>query len=252
MVRKWEKFVAVARNLWKRWGNYTNWTLSRPNQQQDLNQDTNSKLRTLKLKYAKAMVRKGCRTGKRYGTGLMGRTQEHLKLRVFVNLTLFLKLWLPLDENKGDPIFRKVLVTLDFVEMRQKSIRLPNNTIRNPTIFLFFWYLSLTRSTKEVTIPNLSLNKWKTSPAEFSEDCEKCENKQHEVKTQTLEANLEILKFTNPPIAGIDRSKIFFLSILVYETLKSEFVCKSYGCLTNGLSIRGQNGPKVRKICGGG
>ena len=71
---------------------HTNWTLTRPNQQQDLDQDTNSTLRTLKLKYAKAMARKGCRTGKRYGTGLMGRTQEHSKLRVDVNLTVYLKL----------------------------------------------------------------------------------------------------------------------------------------------------------------
>ena len=35
-----------------------NWTLTRPNQQQDLNQDTNSTRRALKPKYAKAMARK--------------------------------------------------------------------------------------------------------------------------------------------------------------------------------------------------
>ena len=87
-----------------------------------------------KLKYAKAMTWKGCRTRKWYGTGLMGRTQEHLKLRVHVNLTVYLKLWLPLDENKGGPIFQKVLVTLDLVETRHKLIRLPNNTIWNPAI----------------------------------------------------------------------------------------------------------------------
>jgi len=71
---------------------HTNWTLTRPNQQQDLNKNTNSTLRTLKLKYAKAMARKGCRTGKRYGTLLMGRTQEHSKLRVDVNLMVYIKL----------------------------------------------------------------------------------------------------------------------------------------------------------------
>jgi hypothetical protein len=71
---------------------HTNRTLTRPNQQQDLDQDTNSTLRTLKLKYAKATARKGCRTRKRYGTRLMGRTQEHSKLRVDVNLTVYLKL----------------------------------------------------------------------------------------------------------------------------------------------------------------
>jgi len=158
-VRKWEKFAAVARNWWKRWGKHMNRTLTRPNQQQDLDQDTNSTLRTLKLKYAKAMARKGCRTGKQYGTGLMGRTQEHSKLRIDVNLTVYLKLWLPLDENKGGPIFWKVLVTLDLVKTRHKSIWLPNNTIRNPAFFYLFNIFLLLRSTKEVTIENLSLNK---------------------------------------------------------------------------------------------
>jgi hypothetical protein len=38
------------------------------------------------------------------------------------------------DEYKGGPIFRKVLVNLDLVETRHKSMRLPNNTIRNPAI----------------------------------------------------------------------------------------------------------------------
>jgi hypothetical protein len=39
---------------------------------------------------------------------------------------------------------------------------------------------------------------------------------------------------------------------LIYGTSKLEFVCESYGCFTNGLRIRGQNGPEVGKICGGG
>ena len=50
----------------------------------------------------------------------------------------------------------------------------------------------------------------------------------------------------------IDKSKILFWSILIYETSKSEFVCESYGCFTNGLQIRGQNGPEVGKIYGDG
>jgi hypothetical protein len=41
---------------------------------------------------------------------------------------------IPLDVDQGGPIFRKVLVTLDLVETRHNSIRLPNNTIRNPAI----------------------------------------------------------------------------------------------------------------------
>jgi len=122
------------------------------------------------------MARKGCRTGKRYGTGLMGRTQELPNVRIDVNLMVYLKLWLPLDENKGGPIFRKVLVTLDLLETRHKSIRLPNNTIWNHASFFYFFNIFVwLRSTKEVTPENLSLNKWKTWPAEFSEDCEKCE-----------------------------------------------------------------------------
>jgi len=53
-------------------GKHTNWILTRPNQQQDIDQDTNSTLKTLKLKYAKAMARKGCRTGKRTNTRALG------------------------------------------------------------------------------------------------------------------------------------------------------------------------------------
>jgi len=41
--------------------------------------------------------------------------------------------------------------------------------------YFFFDIFLLVRSTKEVTTENLSLNKWKTWPAEFSKDCEKCE-----------------------------------------------------------------------------
>jgi len=61
---------------------------------------------------------------------------------------------------------------------------------------------------------------------------------------------LEILEFSNPPMAETDRSEIFLL-ILTYGTLKSEFVCESYGSFTNRLRIRGQNGPKVENFyCG--
>ena len=118
--------------------------------------------------------------------------------------------------------------------------------------FIFFNILLLVRSTVGVTTENLTLNKWKTRPTEFFEDCEKCEKKLHEVKTQTLEMNFEVLKFLNPPMEGTDRSKKNFGSIFIYGTLKSEFVCESYGYFTNGLQIRRQNSPKVGKICGSG
>ena len=60
---------------------------------------------------------------------------------------------------------------------------------------IFFDIFILVRSTEGVTTENLSLNKFKTWPAEFFEDCEKCEKKLHGVKTQTLEVNLEVLNF---------------------------------------------------------
>ena len=44
----------IRRMITKR--KHTNWTLTRPNQQQDLDQDTNSTRQTLKSKYAKAMA----------------------------------------------------------------------------------------------------------------------------------------------------------------------------------------------------
>jgi len=101
--------------------------------------------------------------------------------------------------------------------------------------FYFFYIFLLLRSTREVTTQNLSLNKWKTW-----------------WKLKFSEANLGILYFSNPPMAGIDRSRKKFWSILIYGTLKSEFVCESYDCFTNGFRIRGENGAEVGKICGGG
>jgi len=108
----------------------------------------------------------------------MGWTQGHSKLKVDVNLTVCLKLWLPLEENKYGPIFRKVLVIIDLVETRHKSIQLANNTIRNPTIFFIFFDIFLSpRRTQEITTGNSSLNKWKTWPVEFFEDYKKYEKK---------------------------------------------------------------------------
>ena len=51
---------------------------------------------------------------------------------------------------------------------------------------------------------------------EFFEDCEKYE-KTLEVKTQTSEANLGILKLSNPPMVGIDRSKIFLIDFDIWN-----------------------------------
>ena len=56
-----------------------NWTLTRPNQQQDLDQDTNSTRRTLKPKYAKAMARKVLGQGKNMALDY-GTKAKHSKL----------------------------------------------------------------------------------------------------------------------------------------------------------------------------
>ena len=75
-----EKVVTAVRIWWKQWGKHMNWTLTRPNQQQDLDQDTNSTRRTLKPKYAKAMAQKVLGHDKKYGTGLWNEC-ETLKTR---------------------------------------------------------------------------------------------------------------------------------------------------------------------------
>jgi len=137
-VRKWKKFAAVARN-WSKWWGKTHeldsnktYPATRPRRGHKLNTaDSETEI-------CKGYGAEGCRIGKRYGTGLMGRTQEHSNLRVDVNVMVYPKLWLQLDENKGGLIFRKVVVTLNLVELRHESIRLLNNTIRNPTIIFIF------------------------------------------------------------------------------------------------------------------
>ena len=55
------------------------------------------------------------------------------------------------------------------------------------------------------------------------------------------------------PTVGGDRQiqKKFRIDFDIWN-VKSEFVCESCGCFTNGLRIRGQNGPEVGKICGSG
>jgi len=83
--------------------------------------------------------------------------------------------------------------------------------------FYFFDIFLLLSSTQEVTIGNLSLNKWKTWPVEFFEDCKKYENKLYEVKTQIEEANLGNLNLSNPPMEGIDRSKKFLIDFDIWN-----------------------------------
>jgi len=145
---RWQNGPKVGKKL-RRWleidenggEKYTNWTLTRPNQQQDPDYDTNSTLRTLKLKYAEAMARKDCRTGKRYDTRFMGRTQEHSKVRVDVNLTVYLKLittwweqgWPDLSKCSRNSRFSGDETQIDPASEQHDPKR---------CIFLFFWKFS--------------------------------------------------------------------------------------------------------------
>ena len=237
-VRKWEKFAAVARNWWKRWGKHKNWTLTRPNQQQDLEQDTNSTLRSLKLKYAKAVVWKGCWT---YGTNTRtletkGRCEPNGIPGALIT-TWWEQGWPDLPKGYDNSRFGGD-ETQTHPAFKQHDLKLCN-------FYYFFDIFLLLRSSKELIIENLSLNKWKTWPAEFSENCEKCEKN---ITRWRLKLRRQIFK----PARGSNRQIWnFFWLILIYGMLKSEFVCENYGYFTNGLQIREQNGPKVKKICGG-
>ena len=92
-----------------------NWTLTQPNQQQDLDQDTNSTRRTLKLKYAKAMARKVLGQEKRVWHQTMGRMRNTQNQGIKVNLTVYLSSDYHLMET-GIPIFRQVMVTIVVAE----------------------------------------------------------------------------------------------------------------------------------------
>jgi len=152
---------------------------------------------------------------------------------------VYQKLWLPLDGNKGGPIFWKVLVTFNLVEMRHKSIQLLNNTIWNGTIlFIFFDISLLLRSTTKVTTENLSLNKWKTWSVEFYEDCKKCE-KTLGGENSNSRGKFRYSKIVEPAYNRDRQIQKFFWSILIYEMSKLFFLCECYGCYTNGLRIRG-------------
>ena len=132
MVRKWEIFAAAAINWWKRW-------------EETHKLDSNkTSTRTQTQHYGlwnwnMQRLRRGWVVGHENNMALDS------KLKVDVHLKVCLKLWLRLEEKRCDPILRKVLVTIDLVETRHKSIHLANNTIRYPAIlFIFFWYFSFT------------------------------------------------------------------------------------------------------------
>ena len=85
---------------------------------------------------------------------------------------------------------------------------------------------------------------------EFTEDCKKCE-KNSEGENSNFKGEFGKLSLQNL-FMGDRRIQKKFWSIFKYGTSKSEFVCESYARLKNRLWIRGQNGPEVEKIYGGG
>ena len=70
-------------------------------------------------------------------------------------------------------------------------------------LFLFFWYFSSLRSTKEVTTENMSLNEWKVWPVENSEDMLKINKKLVTTKRWSYDLFLAKIKFFEPDEAEI-------------------------------------------------
>jgi len=105
--------------------------------------------------------------------------------------------------------------TLPILDTCPKTVpTLLNNTIRNPAIFLLFQYFSFTRSTKKVNIENLSLNKWKTWSAEFSQDCKKCEKDFTRWKLKLRRQIWRFLNFQTCPRQG--QTYLNFFLIIFY------------------------------------
>ena len=93
--------------------------------------------------------------------------------------------------------------------------------------FLFFDIFSSLRSTKEVTTKNMSLNKWKTWPMEFSKNLLKIDKNLMTTKKGSCDHFLTNLKFSNLSKTGDGWIRKNFWSILIYGTSKSEFVCEN-------------------------
>ena len=64
--------------------------------------------------------------------------------------------------------------------------------------FYFFDIFSSLRSTKEVTIENMSLNKWKALPVENSKDVLKIDKKLMTTKIGSFDQFLAKIKFSEP------------------------------------------------------
>ena len=97
------------------------------------------------------------------------------------------------------------------------------------TTFLFYFFdiFPLLRSTKEVITQNMSSNKWKTWPVEFSENWIKIDKNLVTTKRGSCYHFLTNLKFSNPGKVGDGRIQKIFWSILIYGTSKSESVCEN-------------------------
>ena len=94
-------------------------------------------------------------------------------------------------------------------------------------LFIFFDIFSPLRSTKEVTIENMSLNKWKAWPMKILEDVLKIDKKLVTTKRWCCDQFLSKIKIFKPDKARDGRIRNFFWSILIYGTSKSKFVCEN-------------------------
>ena len=95
-------------------------------------------------------------------------------------------------------------------------------------LFIFiFWYFSSLRSTKEVTIENMSLNKWKAWPVKISEEVLKIDKNLVTMKRVSCDHFLTKIKISDPKKIEMDGSKKIFWSILIHGTSKSEFICEN-------------------------
>ena len=77
-------------------------------------------------------------------------------------------------------------------------------------LFYFFDIFPLLRSTKSVTTENMSSNKCKTWPVEFSENLLKIDKNLVTMKRESCDHFLTNLKILNPNNMGMDRSKKIF------------------------------------------
>ena len=83
--------------------------------------------------------------------------------------------------------------------------------------FIFLIFFPLLRSTKEVTIENMSLNKWKVWPVENSEDVLKINKKLMTTKRGSCDQFLAKIKFSEPSKVWDGRIRIFLIDFDIWN-----------------------------------